>query len=95
MTYTKNKRDGNEKSIVDFWKQCGCIWVPGRIDSGYDGLLLYRGNLYVVEIKQPKEREHLTETERNLRDATEVRGIEYHVITSVEEAAKLIDVEIF
>lgn len=91
MTYTKNKRDTNEAEIVEFFHNLGACWVPMDRNAGFDGLLLYRGILHIVEIKMPAERNHLTQAERKRRDEAEERGIAYNVICSVDEAVKLLE----
>jgi hypothetical protein len=91
MTYSRNRRDANEAELVAFWKQLGAVWVPGL--PGCDGILLYRGKLHLVEVKMPKEREHLTQAERDLREKAAGQGIEYAVICTLDEAARLIGLD--
>ena len=86
------RRDSNEKSILAFFEGIGAAWI--RHDIGCDGFLLYRGQLYVVEIKTPATRSHLTKAERDLQAEAMRCGVPYHVITSIQEAAEMLGVEI-
>jgi hypothetical protein len=95
MSYLKNKRDGNEKEILAFFAACGAAWVPGRPGQGCDGFLLYRGRIHVIEIKMPAEITRLTQSERDLRDRAEGCGCAYNVVTSIQDAAAVLDVEVF
>ena len=89
-----DKRDLNENSIVRFWQGLGAMWTPQKREAGFDGLLAYRERLYIVEIKQPSERNRLTQNERETRDCMVMMGIAYNVVTSIEEAAELIGAKV-
>ena len=82
-----DKRDANEKEIVRFFRQCGCVVIRQDRHAGFDLLVIDRDTCYVVEIKRPHEQLSLTVNEQILQ--AEI-GKMYHIITSVEEAAKLI-----
>ena len=86
------RRDSNEKSILAFFEGIGAAWI--RHDIGCDGFLLYAGQLYIIEIKTPATRSHLTRAERFLRLKATLCNVPYYVITSVEEAAEMLGVEI-
>jgi hypothetical protein len=88
MTYTDNRRDGNEAELVAYWRSRGCLWIPMSRLTGFDGLLATTSGLYIVEIKQPGGQ--LTKAERARRDEIEALGGEYHVIRTLEDAAELI-----
>jgi hypothetical protein len=92
MTY--DKRDKNERAIVEFWERAGCVWIAQSRYAGFDGLLLSRGEVYFVEIKQPSERNRLTENEKRTKENIEYHGDKYNIITSIEEAAALIFMEV-
>jgi Holliday junction resolvase len=82
-----DKRDANEKEIVRFFRrQCGCVVIRQDRHAGFDLLVIDRDTCYVVEIKR-HEQLSLTVNEQILQ--AEI-GKMYHIVTSVEEAAKLI-----
>lgn len=89
-----DRRDANEAELVAFWRQMGCVWIPMHPGQGFDGLLVDRSGLYIVEIKNPKTGVHLTKCERDLRDAVENIGGTYYVISTLQLAAALIGLEV-
>ena len=92
---THSRRDNNEREIIDFLKsRAGCWWIPQDRYAGFDGLLLCIHGIFVVEVKHPETRNHLTFSEARLRDVMSSLLLEYHVITSIEEAAELIGLRI-
>lgn len=89
-----NRRDVNEREIVDFWRQMGCIWIPMVPSQGFDGLLIDRGRLYIVECKNPAVSWKLTPAEMELSRRVEDIGGAYHIIETVEAAAALIGLSV-
>ena len=87
------KRDRNEKPIIDYWKSCGCIWIPMQPGQGFDGLLIDSTGLYIVEIKNAEYKWQLTTDEAQLKAEVESMGQKYYVIQSLDEAAKLIGMD--
>jgi hypothetical protein len=95
MTYKgTNKRDANEAEIVAFWRQVGCIWIPMKPGQGFDGLLIDRSGMYIVEIKNPEVSWHLTDDESCLSRAVEELWGEYHIVETLKSAAALIGLSI-
>ena len=95
MTYKNtNKRDINEAEIVAFWRDIGGVWIQQKLDAGFDGLLVYDCNSYIIEIKQPSSRDRLTPAEKDVRDLLVRHDVKYHVITTLEEAAELVGFEL-
>lgn len=84
-----NRRDANERELVEFWEAAGCYWIPMLPGAGFDGLLIDGPEMYIVEIKG--ERCVLTERERTVKNQVEIRGGSYNVIQTPEQARKLID----
>ena len=93
MTYTDNRRDSNEAELVAFWRAAGCLWIPMNRLAGFDGLLVDRSGLYIVEVKRPGHA-NLTQAERELRDKVEDMGGCYNVVQTVQDAARLIGLEV-
>jgi hypothetical protein len=93
MGYLKNKRDAAESEIVLFWRSVGATWIemPGTV--GFDGLLLFRGQVWIVEIKTPGPWK-LTPHEVEINQRVEFQGVRYCVVETVEAAARLIGLSI-
>ena len=89
-----NRRDKNEAEIVAFWRQMGCIWIPMVPGQGFDGLLIDRSGMYLVEIKNPEASWSLTPAELELSRRVEDISGEYHVIETLEAAAQLIGLSV-
>jgi hypothetical protein len=89
-----NKRDKNEPEIVKFWRSCGAEWIPMQPGQGFDGLLIDVSGLYIVEIKNSKYAWELTEAESLLSQKVQKMGSEYHVIQSIQDAARLIGLDV-
>ena len=88
---TRNKPDSNKAEIVAAIRQLGAVWVDMGREAGFDGLLLYRGMLHIVEIKHPDTRFDLTPHEREIQLQAHLQEVDYCVITSVEEAVALLN----
>ena len=85
-----DKRDANEAELVKLWTDLGAVWVKQDRFAGFDGLLLYQGRAYVVEIKNPRRKWHYTDREMaRMIDFGKV-GIQYHTIETPEKALELI-----
>ena len=65
--------------------------VPGQ---GFDGLLIDRSGMYLVEIKNPEASWSLTPAELELSRRVKDIGGEYHVIETLEAAAQLIGLSV-
>jgi hypothetical protein len=89
-----NKRDANEKEIVEFWRACGYIWIPMVPGQGFDGLLIHHGKPCIVEIKNPETDWHLTPDEYELSQRICAQGGEYHIVECLDGAAHLVGLEI-
>jgi len=95
MTYKNtNKRDSNEKEIVEFWRACGCIWIPMVPGQGFDGLLIHHGCVSVVEIKNPETSWKLTPDELELSQRIEAQGGKYHIVEGLAGAASFMALKI-
>jgi hypothetical protein len=66
--------DQNHASIIKLWRKCGATVLDcsGARGLGFDAIVLTRGRLYLVEIKDgslPPSRRALTDAEARARDA--------------------------
>lgn len=89
MTYSDNRRDGNEKTILDVFKSAGAYWQPCTRMQGHDGTLYYRGNVFEVEIKNGGGKK-LTQREKDFAREIGKRGVRLWVLISDVEAEWLI-----
>jgi len=92
MSYTKNKRDKSEHEIVSFWRSVGATWLEMPGEVGFDGLLVYRTLVHIVEIKSPGSWK-LTPHEVEVRERCEFEGVRYNIVETVEEAGQLIGLD--
>lgn len=90
MTYLKNDRDANEAGLVQFWRAMGCHWIPMDRHKGFDGLLVARNGVHIVEIKNPARRWNYTPAEVTRKVEVEKAGGVYNTIETDEQARKLI-----
>lgn len=93
--YVYPRADDNQGEIVDALETAGAYCVPTTGDPkiGFDLLVAFDGDLYIVEVKdgsKPKSRRKLTEGEMKRRDELALHGIMYWVIESEEDALRMI-----
>jgi len=88
------RTDSNHQDIVKSLRDIGCtVLNTHQLKNAFDILVGYRGNLFIVEIKdgdKPKSARKLTEGEEKCKRDFERVGVSYNVIESVEEAIKLV-----
>ena len=85
-----NRRDANEADILDLWRALGCHVIPQPRQNGFDLVLVARNGVHVVEIKNPARRWELTDAERARKAKIEAAGGVYHIITTHDEARRLV-----
>lgn len=86
------KVDNNQASIVKALRLSGAIVKHVHtIKNLFDILVYYNGNTYNVEIKQDKKKK-LTKGEMQCKTDIESVGVKYHVIHSIDEALKMIEI---
>jgi len=89
----RGRRDKSEHEIVTLWRSIGAVWIPMGPDAGFDGLLIYRGQAYIVEVKTPGAWS-LTANEQTVRDRVEAQGVQYHIVLTVQDAGRLIGLDV-
>lgn len=90
------KRDRNEAEMVEAWRMLGALWIPMAPEAGFDGLLLFRGQWHIVEIKDTRQsngRYYLTANEKRACLDIEQRGGAYEIVTNITEALALVEAE--
>src|SRR5262245_31563825 len=94
MSYSR-KIDRSQDAIVAALREVGATWVPTSGDPriGFDGIVVFRGQVYIVELKNaddvPSARE-LTKREQQRKWEVERCGGQYHVWMSADEALQAI-----
>jgi hypothetical protein len=91
----RHRKDDNQRDVEQALARAGALWIDCTGDPciGFDGLIAFRGKLFVVEVKDgakvPSAR-RLTKGESTRKFELEMKGVEYNVVESVDEALKLI-----
>lgn len=81
---TPDRRDGNERAIIDALRRSGA-WVRQMSrEAGFDLLVIHHGKVFLMEVKQVDGR--LTANERITKSDVEQAGAEYLIIRSAEDA---------
>ncbi len=89
-----NRIDANQREIVAALRKVGCIWIDCSGDPaiGFDGLVIRKGQIWIVEIKdglKPPSARELTRREKLRHEELAVQGVKIHVVQSVEDALAL------
>lgn len=88
-----DKRDANERDIVLFWRSLGYFWLPMDRHAGFDGILVTRNCVNIVEIKNPAVKWRLTENEKACQEQVEGLGQKYNIVQTLRDASELVGVE--
>ncbi len=90
----KAKVDSNQKEIVDALRKRGAsVFHVHTVKNLFDIIVAYNGVLMAVEIKDgnlPPSARKLTDGELKCKESLERVGVKYNVVTSIDEALKLI-----
>ena len=89
------KVDDNQSEIVKALRKAGAVvLITSQLKNAFDLLVGYRGNLFIVEIKDgnkiPSKRK-LTEGEQKCKDNFNSVGVDYHIVKNIKEAIELIN----
>jgi len=94
------RRDQNEREIIDFAEKVGIAMKQAGKNEGYDCLAICRGKIAIIEIKnhdrmpKSKNRESmLTPNEKNAKAWFEANGVPYHIILYPEEMLSVFDLD--
>lgn len=87
---TPSKRDANERELIRLWRALGAMVIQMDRNAGFDLILVYRGVIYIVEVKDGSKSWSLTENEETRKNLFEIAGIPYNIITNEQEALTLI-----
>lgn len=90
MNYAK-KVDRSQETIVNALRDVGATWIATSGDPriGFDGIAIFRGHVFLVEIKNaddPPSAQALTKREQQRRWEVERAGVTYHVWMTADEA---------
>ena len=82
----RNKPDTNQAEIVAALRDIGAVvFLIGR---PFDLLVGFRGQLFLLEIKNPEGRDKLGTSQETDILALSLVGVEVHVVRSAEEATE-------
>ncbi len=88
-----DRRDANDSALTKIARQCGALVVKMRPGQGCDLLIVHRGRVLIVEIKdgaKPHSARKLTKQEQGLKDQCEYRGVPYYIVESEEDLLRLL-----
>ena len=91
---THDRRDANEARLVALWTDAGGIWYPQKRETGFDGIAIFRGRTWLVEIKdgaKPPSAQALTDNEKLQRDRIKAHGVKYHIWRSVDDVVAALE----
>lgn len=84
------KVDTNQKVIVAALRKAGAVVYPvHRLKKFFDILVYFRGKIFSMEIKSD-EKQKLTEGEQECKLQIESTGNRYYVVTSPDQAIRII-----
>ncbi len=87
------KRDINEQELIKLWRGVGCVVIPMDKSAGFDLLVIHRGEVHIVEIKDGEKRWRLTPHEREVCTQLGAVNVPYSIVTNRREALELIGAE--
>ena len=83
------KKDGNQDDIVFMLKAHGAKVInTTQLKNAFDLLVLFEGNIFIVEVKQPKGK--IRGGQLKCKELVESAGCKYHVIRTADEALEMI-----
>ncbi|OED34242.1 hypothetical protein AB832_07750 [Flavobacteriaceae bacterium (ex Bugula neritina AB1)] len=95
------KVDKNQPEIVKFLRSCGAqVLLTHQIKNAFDILVGFRGELFIMEIKNPESlpkiytrqrlEESLSQGEYKCMEMFKKVGVPYHIVAKKEEAFDII-----
>ena len=89
------KVDSNQAEITAAFRKAGAVVViTSQLKNAFDLIVCHRGKVYLVEVKdgsKPPSARKLTEGEEKCRDLVESAGVKYNVVTSIDDALKMLN----
>jgi hypothetical protein len=89
-----SRRDRNHNQIAQAARQMGgdVVDLTDSENAGFDMLVILGGRLHVVEVKdgsKPPSARRLTDNEERRRAMLAAHGVQYHIVTTIDDLLKL------
>ena len=95
--YQRARVDGNQSEIVKGLRGYGAeVFHVHTVKNLFDILVAYDGKLFCMELKdpsKPKSSRKLTEGEEQCRIKLNGVGVDYHIVTTLQQAIQIISNE--
>lgn len=95
MRTFRNRTDTNQSDIVSTLRAVGADWISTSGDPGigFDGIVLFRGRIFIAEVKdetKPPSARRLTENEEKRKAQCEAHGVPYLIFLNPDQALEAI-----
>ena len=96
--YNRDRRDVNQKKIMESLKTCGIGCKDVSMVAGFCDLIVIHHGLYLFEIKNPeyvkkrtRYKSSLTDLERDFHNYAYRHGVNVHIVTKFEEIIDILN----
>lgn len=88
------RKDRNQAECVRLWESVGAVWIDTTGDPmiGFDGILIHRGRIWLIEIKdgtKPPSARRLTTNEQERHALVARAGGTIHIVTCPDDGLRL------
>jgi hypothetical protein len=89
-----SKRDRNEPAIISLLHRLGAQVIQLEPGQGADLIVIAENGIHICEVKNPAYKWELTQDESLMKMRVERVGQQYHILQTVEDAARLLGREV-
>lgn len=93
---TRDRKDDNQTRLVKLWNDAGGVWYSQKRETGFDGVAVFRGRIWLVEVKdgsKPPSAQALTPNEQRQQARITDQHVEYTIWRSVEDVVAALQAE--